>query len=181
MSAKARVLIVDDNAANRTAFGAVLDADFDVTLAESGLEAVRLCRDRTFAVIVLDVRMPEMDGFDTAEALRRREETRATPIIFTSAYEKTMAQLTRGYIAGATDFLFSPVDADLLKLKVSTYAQIYLRHEALRLKVLHLNESLQALQAELARRGVPSTRLRLRIQDLNETASELRRQTSRVS
>jgi len=180
MSLKPRVLIVDDNAANRTAFSAVLEKDFDVVVVESGEAAVRICRDQTFAVIVLDVRMPGMDGFDTAEALRKAEETRETPILFTSAYDQSMAQMTRGYVAGATDFLFSPVEADLLKLKVSTYAQIYLRHEALRIRVRQLNESLEALHAELARRGLASTRLRLRIRDLESAAWELRRQTSTV-
>jgi CheY-like chemotaxis protein len=180
MSPKPRVLIVDDNAANRIAFSAVLDKDFAVVVAETGEEAVQICRNQAFAVIVLDVRMPGMDGFDTAEALRRREETQVTPIVFTSAYDQTLAQMTRGYVAGATDFLFSPVEADLLKLKVATYAQIYLRHEALRIKVRELNDLLQALQTDLSRRGMSSTRLRLRLRDLEATASEIHRQTTAV-
>jgi CheY-like chemotaxis protein len=130
-----RVLIVDDKDANRIAFEAVLEKDFSVTLAESGLQAIDLCRTQEFAVIVLDVRMPGMNGFETAEALRMRESTRSTPIIiFTSTYDQHMTQITRAFVAGATDFLFSPVDAELLKVKVATYAQIYLRQEALRLQ-----------------------------------------------
>src|SRR5262245_2754309 len=128
---KPRVLVVDDHPANRYAFESVLEKDFEVTLADSGRRAVELCRQRDFEVIVLDVRMPEMDGFDTAEALRRVERTRVIPIIFTSAYDQTLAQMTRGYVSGATDFLFSPVDPDLLKLKVGTYARIHRRQEAL--------------------------------------------------
>jgi len=152
--AKPRVLIVDDKESNRTAFEAVLEGDFTVTTATSGLEAIEICQKQEFAVIVLDVRMPGMDGFETSEALRALEATRSTPIIiFTSAYEQTMAQINRGFVAGATDFLFSPVEADLLKLKVATYARIYLKQEALRLEVRELRKALADLHADLGRRG----------------------------
>jgi len=175
---KPRVLIVDDKAANRTAFEAVLEKDFSVTVAESGLQAIDLCRRQEFAVIVLDVRMPEMNGFDTAEALRKQEATRTTPIIiFTSAYEQHLATISQGFQAGATDFLFSPVEPELLKLKVTTYAQFYLRHEALRLQVLHLKDALAKLHAELSRRGQAVTEVRSRLEQVERSASEIDRQT----
>ena len=175
---KARVLIVDDTPANRYAFQSVLEDDYTVYIAGNGRRALELARLEEFAVIVLDVRMPEMDGFETAEHLRRLERVRFTPIIFTSAYDKTMGQLTRGYVAGATDFLFSPVDSDLLKLKVATYVQIYLRSEALRLQVHQLNVSLQSVQAELSRRDPAENGLKARIRELEEVISELNRQTA---
>src|SRR5204863_9529239 len=124
-----------------------------------GKEALERSQWEDFAVIVLDVRMPEMDGFETAEALRGCEKTQVTPIVFTSAYEHTMTQMTRGYVSGATDFLFSPVDAELLRLKVRTYAQMHLRHEELRRDVKKLNDALRALHAELALRGFAVTRV----------------------
>jgi CheY-like chemotaxis protein len=176
--AKPHILIVDDNVANRVAFQAVLERDYTVTLAETGIDAVEICRSREFAVILLDVRMPGMDGFDTAEALRKREETRATPIIFTSAYDQNMGQMTRGYVAGATDFLFSPVEADLLKLKVATYVQIYLRHDELRTKVQQLNSALADLHAELDKRGLVVTKLKVRVNDLQKAVSEVDRRTA---
>ena len=172
------ILVVDDNPANRYAFEAVLEKNYQVVVAESGEEAVEQCRHQDFAVVVLDVRMPGMDGFETAEALRRMERTSSTPIIFTSAYEQTIAQMTRGYVAGATDFLFSPVDSELLKLKVGTYVQIYQRHELLRQKVQELNQSLRILHAELARRGIAVTRLRDQMKQVEQDASELTRQAS---
>jgi len=176
---KPHVLIVDDKAANRTAFQAVLEKDFTVIVAESGMEAIELCRNHEFAVIVLDVRMPGMDGFETAEALRKRETTRTTPIIiFTSAYDQHMDQINRAFFSGATDFLFSPVEPDLLKLKVRTYAQFYLRHEALRLQVQQLNDALAGLHAELARRGMAVTEIRKRLDKAEQSASEIKRQTS---
>jgi CheY-like chemotaxis protein len=171
--AKPRVLIVDDNAANRYAFEAVLESEYTVVLAESGKQALDLALKTEFAVILLDVRMPEMDGFDTAEALRAREGTVGTPIIFTSAYDKTLDQMTRGYVAGATDFLFSPVEASLLKLKVATYAKIYMRQEALRLQVRELNEALSTLHAELTKRGLAVTRLKAQLAHLEATASDI--------
>ena len=171
---KPRVLIVDDKASNRTAFQAVLERDFSVTLAESGAEAVVLCRNHEFAVIVLDVRMPGMDGFNTAEALRKRDTTRATPIIiFTSAYDQHMTQIHRAFGAGATDFLFSPVDPDLLRLKVATYAQIYLEHRTLRHQVRQLKVALGDLHAELARRGQAVTEVKRRLDEAEQLASEI--------
>src|SRR6516162_1319225 len=145
-SVKPRVLVVDDKDSNRTAFEAVLERDFVVSLAESGEEALRLCGIQEFAVIVLDVRMPGKNGFETASALRKGESTRTTPIIiFTSAYDQHLGQVIRGYDAGATDFLFTPVEPELLKLKVSTYAKIYLQQEALRLQVQRLHDALAEL------------------------------------
>jgi CheY-like chemotaxis protein len=175
--AKPRVLIVDDTPANRYAFQSVLEDDYTIYIAGSGRRALELAVHEEFAVILLDVRMPEMDGFETAEALRKLEKVGHTPIIFTSAYDKTMGQLTRGYVAGATDFLFSPVDADLLKLKVATYVQIYLRSEALRIQIHQLNVTLQSLQAELAKRGPAENGLKARIRELEEVIEELNRQT----
>jgi CheY-like chemotaxis protein len=170
---KPRVLVVDDHPANRYAFESVLEKEFEVSLASSGKEAVDLCRRVDFAVIVLDVRMPEMDGFDTAEALRKHEQTRVTPIVFTSAYDQTIAQMNRGYVSGATDFLFSPVDPELLRLKVATYAQMHLRHETLRRSVEKLNEEIRSLHAELARRGVAVTRVEARLNRIEEAAQAL--------
>ena len=175
---KPRVLVVDDSAINRTAFEAVLEGDFSVTLAESGAQAIEKCRTAEFAVIVLDVRMPGMDGFDTAKALRTREATRATPIIiFTSAYDQNLAQITRGFSAGATDFLFTPVEPDLLKIKVTTYAQIYLRHEALRMQVQELQRAIVELREELKRRGQAVTTVRERLDTVERKASEIDRDT----
>lgn len=142
--------------------------------------ALELCTIKDFAVIVLDVRMPEMDGFETAEALRKRDRTRVTPIIFTSAFEQTISQMTRGYVSGATDFLFSPVDPDLLRLKVRTYAEMHLRHEAMRRDLVDLHEAVRSLHAELARRGVAVTRVRARMNDLEVTTQELARKASDV-
>jgi CheY-like chemotaxis protein len=180
-SGAARVLIVDDNPLNRAAFTAILDRDFEVTAVDSGVSALEACRKQDFAVIILDVRMPGMDGFETAEALRKVDRCRTTPIIFMSAYDQTLAQMTRGYVVGATDYLFSPVEGDLLRLKVSTYAQIHLRHEELRQNVQQLNETVRQLREELDRRGLAVSRLELRLKEIEETAARIDQQTSSIS
>ncbi|HEX7899620.1 MAG TPA: response regulator [Planctomycetota bacterium] len=144
---KQRVLIVDDNPANRLAFEVVLEKDFDVRLAESGLQAIELAQREEFAVILLDVRMPDMDGFETATRLRRLEGTKHTSIIFTSAVEQSQAHVYRGFSVGATDYLFSPVEPEVLKFKVSVYAEFYARDEALRAQIAQLNDVVSALRA----------------------------------
>jgi len=144
---KQRVLIVDDNPANLLAFEVVLEKEFDVQLARSGRQAIELAQREDFAVILLDVRMPEMDGFETATRLRRLERTKHTSIIFTSAVEQSQAHVTRGFSVGATDYLFSPVEPDYLKFKVSVYAEFFARDQALRQQIAQLNDVVASLRA----------------------------------
>jgi CheY-like chemotaxis protein len=144
------VLIVDDTAANLEAFSCVLESEgYEIVKAGSGQEALKLALRREFAVILLDVRMPGMDGIETATFLRAGRG-RFTPIIFVSAYENTPFEVERGYLAGAIDYLFSPVDPDLLKRKVAALVDFYLRN----LEFKRRNESLvQANQVLLKKVG----------------------------
>ena len=175
---KPRVLIVDDNRSNRIAFQSILEDDYSVRSAAGGHEALDLASKEEFAVILLDVRMPVMDGFDTAEALRALSRTWHTPIIFMSAYDQSLTQIKRGYVAGATDFISSPVDEDLLKFKVGAYVQLFLRNEALRLQVELLNTALRSLHAEFNRRNPTEDVLKSRIKELESLVDELQRQMS---
>jgi CheY-like chemotaxis protein len=172
---KPHVLIVDDHAANRVAFGALLQDDYTVSLAASGKEALEVAGRQDFAVILLDVRMPVMDGFETAAQLRQRE-ARYTPIVFISAYDQNDLHLKRGYVAGATDFIFSPVDEDLLKFKVATYVQIFLRHESLLIRVQQLTNLIHLLQVEVSKRGPSEDALKGRIHELELAVEDLRTQ-----
>jgi CheY-like chemotaxis protein len=173
--AKPRVLIVDDHPANRLAFRTLLEPAYAVELAESGTDALRAVLEQTFAVILLDVRMPGMDGFEVAQALRRRERTRHTPIVFMSAYDHTVVQARKGYVAGATDFIFSPVDEELLKLKVASYTQMFLRNEGLRLQVVELEKTVQSLQAELSQ-CCPAEPVWRKIASLERQIDDIRRE-----
>src|SRR5579872_4650012 len=121
---KVKLLLVDDDRDNLLALQAILDPlKENLILAESGLEALRLCLDNDFAAILLDVRMPEMDGFETAEMIRARRRSRQTPILFLTAY-RSDEQLFRGYDLGAVDFLFKPIVPEILRSKVSVFVEL---------------------------------------------------------
>jgi CheY-like chemotaxis protein len=124
---RARILIVDDTAANRSAFQAVLSDIADVVLASSGREALQILSVDDFAVILLDIRMPVLDGIETALLIRKRPYSRQTPIIFVSAYEKTPVEVAEGKFTGPIDYLFSPVDSEALRRKVGTLVELHLQ------------------------------------------------------
>jgi CheY-like chemotaxis protein len=114
------ILLVDDNPGNLLAFKAILaDLGQTVLTAQSGEEALRLLIQRDFALVVLDVRMPGMDGFEVAELIRSRERTKDTPILFLTAYHKDEADIERGLALGAVDYLVKPISPDDLRGKVA--------------------------------------------------------------
>ena len=123
-----RVLIVDDRAENLLALEAVL-APLDVQLvrASSGPDAVERCAGEEFAVVILDVMMPGVDGHETARRLKARGAARLTPIIFLTAVDADRRRVHDGYASGAVDYLFKPVDPDLLRDKVMAFVDLY-RH-----------------------------------------------------
>jgi len=130
---RVRILLVDDQQANLVALEAVLkDLGQDLVRAKSGQEALRLLFDQDFAVILLDVRMPDMDGFETAELIRKRQKFRDTPIIFVTAADASSDQIVRGYRVGAVDFITKPIVPELLTAKVGTFLELYKRTEKLR-------------------------------------------------
>lgn len=173
---KPRVLIVDDREGNRMAYAAVLSDDYTLSLASNGLEALDHVRRREFAVILLDIRMPEMGGHETAEELRKLENSQNTPIIFMSAYDQDVVEVHRCYVAGATDFISSPVDSDLLRFKVAAYAQLFLKNEALRIQIRAMANLVQQLQIELSHRGPTEKVLRGKVEALEEAIDTLKRE-----
>ena len=103
----------------------------ELMLAENGTDALRLCLEHDFAAILLDVRMPEMDGFETAEMIRSRKQSRQTPILFLTAY-RSDEQLFRGYDLGAVDFLFKPIVPEVLQSKVNVFVELSRSEQLLR-------------------------------------------------
>ena len=149
------VLIVDDNAAKRLALTAALSTlGYFIVEADSGAAALRNLVDRDFAVILLDVRMPIMDGFETAKLIRQQPRSAMTPIIFITANSADEIE-TDVYAEGAVDFLFAPVRPNEIRAKVSVFANIYINTELLTVrageaqtsveKLLVLNDQLTAL------------------------------------
>jgi PAS domain S-box-containing protein len=120
-----RVLVVDDDERNLIAISNVLEDVAEIVVAKSGEEALRHLLRTEFAVILLDVYMPGLDGYETAALIREREQTRRVPIVFLSAVNKEMEHLLRGYASGAVDYVFKPVEPTVLRSKVAVFVDLY--------------------------------------------------------
>src|SRR4051794_1710672 len=120
-----RVLLVDDDERNLLAVKSILEDLGEVVAAQSGEEALRHLLKGEFAVILLDVYMPGMDGYETAQIIRSREQTSRIPIVFLSAVNKEMEHLLRGYAMGAVDYVFKPVDPIVLRSKVTVFVDLF--------------------------------------------------------
>jgi signal transduction histidine kinase len=130
-AARARILIVDDLPEKRLAYGAILEGiEAEVVMAGSGEEALRRVLEGEFAVILLDVNMPGMDGLETAELLRQHRNARHTPIILVTAYADDV-QSARGYELGVVDYIQVPVIAPVMRAKVRVFLDLFLTRAAL--------------------------------------------------
>jgi CheY-like chemotaxis protein len=141
---KVRILLVDDDERNLLALSEVLDDLAEVVCVTSGRDALRMLMKHDFAVILLDVFMPGMDGYETAALIRERRQTARIPIIFVSAVNKETEHLMKGYAMGAVDYVFKPVDPVMLKSKVSVFVDLY----DMRLQVELKNRAEQRLRDE---------------------------------
>lgn len=133
---KVNILMVDDTPANLVSLEAVLaDLGQNVVKATSGVEALKCLLRQDFAVILLDVNMGEMDGFETAAWIRQRERSRHTPIIFVTAYHANETDLNRGYHLGAVDYIYAPVVPEILQAKVSSFVELAKANQALQVEI----------------------------------------------
>ncbi|WP_330173308.1 response regulator [Streptomyces sp. NBC_01498] len=147
MVQKAKILLVDDRPENLLALEAILSAlDQTLVRASSGEEALKALLTDDFAVILLDVQMPGMDGFETAAHIKRRERTRDIPIIFLTAINHGPHHTFRGYAAGAVDYISKPFDPWVLRAKVSVFVELYMKN-------CQLKEQAELLRLQLAGAG----------------------------
>jgi len=131
--AKVNILVVDDDATKRFALRTVLaPLDENVVEASSGADALRQLLRNEFAVVLLDVRMPIMDGFETAQLIRQRPRSELTPLIFVTALDQAETDMGRGYNLGAVDFVFAPVVPAILRAKVIVFVELYRAQQELR-------------------------------------------------
>ena len=145
----ATVLVVDDNPANLVALDALMhELGFEVVLANSGSEALKKLSEGTFACVLLDVRMPGIDGFETAALIRKREPWNDLPILFMTSSEPSLLDYTEGYSLGAVDFVTRPLASEILKGKVKAITQLHLERERARRE---RDEALRGNQQHLAR------------------------------
>ena len=141
---RARVLLVDDDERNLLAVATVLEDLGEVVLARSGEEALRHLLKGEFAVILLDVYMPGMDGYETAQIIRSRDQTKGIPIVFLSAVNKEAEHLLRGYSMGAVDYVFKPVDPVILRSKVAVFVELFDKSKEVERKARHEQALLDA-------------------------------------
>jgi len=147
--ARARILAVDDDERNLLAISEVLASTGDVICAQSGEEALRFLLKEDFAIILLDVLMPGIDGYETAALIRQREQSRRTPIIFLTAINKEQAHMLRGYDVGAVDYVFKPFDPVMLRSKVAVFVDLHEKTAEIKRKAATEKRLLaQALQAQ---------------------------------
>ena len=128
-----RILVVDDDTTKRFVLKTVLvPLGEEVVEASSGADALRQLLRQEFAVVLLDVRMPNMDGFETAQLIRQRPQSELTPIIFVTALDQGETNPRRGYELGAVDFVFAPVVPAILRAKVAVFVELYRAQQELR-------------------------------------------------
>lgn len=137
------ILLVDDRPSNLISLQAMLDRpDYRIATAGSGFEALARVLERDFAVILLDVAMPGMDGFETATLIKQRERSSKIPILFVTASIYDLDQVFRGYAVGAVDYLRKPVDATVVRAKVEVFVQLYRQQ----LQIRRQSERLHAVE-----------------------------------
>lgn len=142
------VLLVDDHPENLVALEAILDSlGQNLVQAHSGEEALRALLHQDFAVILLDVQMPGMDGFEAAALIRQRQRSRNTPIIFLTAFSTSDELMVKGYSLGAVDYLFKPLNPAILKSKVTAFVELFQKRFEVERQALQLTQ----INAELKR------------------------------
>jgi two-component sensor histidine kinase/AmiR/NasT family two-component response regulator len=176
---------VDDHAENLLALESVLsDLGQNLVRAQSGREALKRVLVQDFAVILMDVQMPEMNGFETAMLIRERERSQHTPILFLTAYNKSDVHVSTGYSVGAVDYVFKPFQPEILRAKVSAFVELSrktreLEEEIQRRKsaeeeVLRLNKELeQRVRQRTAELEATNRKLKKEITERKQAESEI--------
>ncbi len=173
MTEKAKILVVDDNPSNRLAIRVILKGiDAELHEAGNGFDTLAMALETNYALILLDVQMPEMDGYEVCEQLRADTRTADTPVIFlTAAYKENIDQM-RGYSAGATDYLTKPLNDHILRAKVHVFLRLYSQYQQLQEK----NAALESAATEInARKQKEAEILTEQLMAANQYHQELQR------
>ncbi|MER5441482.1 response regulator [Streptomyces sp. NPDC002790] len=166
---RASILLVDDMEDNLTALEAVLGPlNEPLVRARSGEEAMKALLRRQFAVVLLDIRMPGMDGFETATNIKRLDQTKDVPIIFLTGTEADTGYAFRGYATGAADYLTKPFDPWVLRAKVTVFLDLHRKNRQLQRLLAREHQQLDDLAARM------TTMERLLAEDANPDVRELR-------
>src|SRR5215213_9454437 len=167
------ILLVDDRPENLLALEALLQPlGYHLIKASSGQEALRCALQYDFAVILLDVQMPNIDGFETAELIRSRELSRSTPIIFLTAVSTSELHIAKGYLAGAVDYLLKPLLPEILLAKVAIFVDLYTKTAEVRQQSQQLQATIGTLEREIAERERAEAALRQARDELEQRVRE---------
>src|SRR5919202_310263 len=159
---KVNILLVDDQPKNLLALSAILESlGENLVSANSGLQALRYLLNQDFAVILLDVQMPQMDGFETAALIRQRERSKHTPIIFVTAIHRDDIHVERGYSLGAVDYLLKPFAPEILKSKVAVFVDLFKKTQLLKQQATLLEAGNKKLEGEITQRKIAEEALRI--------------------
>ncbi len=182
---KVNILVVDDRPENLLVLEGVLnDPGYHLVKARSGEEALKHLLDQGFALILLDARMPGMDGFETARVIRSREKTHDIPIIFMTAEYKTPEYISRGYALNAVDYMLKPFDPAILRAKVSVLVELYRKTAQVKRQAEQLQESEKHLEKKVQERTISlqeaNKQLQQEIAERNRTEEALKERTGQL-
>ena len=172
------ILVVDDNASNLLAIEAALSGlGLNLVTAQSGADALRWLLERDFALILLDIEMPSMDGYETARLIRGRLRTRHVPIIFVTAFSRDDREILEGYALGAVDFLFKPIVPEILRAKASVFVELRRRAD----EVARQAELLRDAERQDHSRRMAEERQRWEAEALREQMEKERRSATAMA
>jgi hypothetical protein len=171
-----KVLVVDDREDNLFSIETVLEKDgYEIVKANSGKNALKiLLKEHDFSLILMDVQMPEMNGFETATMIYEREKLKEIPIIFITAHNHGDELLFKGYKMGGVDYIFKPINSELLRFKVGVFVELYRKTRQLMQQEKKLKATNQSLEMEIEERRISETKIKMLNEQLVQNNTELK-------
>lgn len=158
-----KILVVDDREDNLFSIEAILEKDnYTIIKANSGRAALKiLLQQHDFSLILMDVQMPDLNGFETATIIYERDKLKAIPIIFITAHDYDEEYIFKGYRMGGADYIYKPINPELLRIKVGVFVELYRKNQQLQLHEKKLLEANKALQKEIEERKVSEEKIKM--------------------
>src|SRR4030095_13914746 len=157
-----KILLVDDREDNLFSIEAILEKDnYTIVKANSGKEALKvLLRQQDFSLILMDVQMPDLNGFETATIIYERDKLKTIPIIFITAHDYNEEYIFKGYKMGGVDYIYKPINSELLRVKVAVFVELYRKNQQLILHEKKLLASNRSLQKEIEERKISEEKIK---------------------
>lgn len=176
LSSRIRILIVDDREDNLLSIETILESEaYDIVRANSGKAALKiLLHEHDFTLILMDVQMPDMNGFETASLIYQREKLKHIPIIFITAHNYNDEHVFEGYKVGAIDYIYKPINPELLRFKVGVFAEMYQKNHQLVLQERKLKQMNANLEREIEERRISEEKVKLLNYQLLENNKNLK-------